>query len=110
MVASVKSKSELQQVLAAAGERVVCVKFTATWCGPCKKIQPVLQALGEKYSQQFMVYASDVDASTELVEHFKIVSMPTFIFMWKNRVVYTLKGADAKLLQDAFEIMAGMVQ
>jgi thioredoxin 1 len=109
MVASLTSKPELQQVLASAGERVVCVKFTAKWCGPCKKIQPVLQELEHKYSQ-FMVYESDVDVSTELVSHFKIVSMPTFVFMWRNKVVYTLKGADPKLLAVVFEVMAGMTK
>lgn len=104
------SSSQLQEVLAGAGERVVCVKFTAVWCGPCKKIQPVLEDLEEKHGQHVMVYTSDVDESTELVTHFKITSMPTFVFLWKNKVVYTLKGADPKLLQVAFEIMGGMVK
>ena len=110
MVASVRTSSQVQHLLASAGERVVCIKFTASWCGPCKKIQPVLDELEAKYSRHFLVCTSDVDESSELVEHFKIASMPTFVFLWKNKVVYILKGADPKLLQVAFEIMGAMVQ
>jgi thioredoxin-like negative regulator of GroEL len=110
MVESITTTSQLQSVLANAGERIVCVKFTAKWCGPCKKIQPVVEDLARRYAQQFMVFTSDVDVATELVAHFNIKSMPTFIFFRKNKIVYTLKGADSKLLQDAFEIMVGMMK
>jgi thioredoxin-like negative regulator of GroEL len=107
---AIRSKWQLQNALAEAGQRVVCVKFTASRCGPCNKIQPELERLEEEHRNNFVVYTADADVATELVDHFRIVSLPTFVFIWRNKVVYTVKGADPSLLQVTFEIMNGMLQ
>ena len=44
----------------------VVVDFTASWCGPCKKIAPVLQELARKASGKVLFYKVDVDQSREL--------------------------------------------
>uniref|UniRef100_A0A9L0SIS3 Thioredoxin n=1 Tax=Equus caballus TaxID=9796 RepID=A0A9L0SIS3_HORSE len=50
MVKQIESKSAFQEALNSAGEKLVVVDFSATWCGPCKMIKPFFHSLSEKYS------------------------------------------------------------
>lgn len=102
-----KNAQELQYVLAQMSNRVICIKFTAKWCGPCKKIQPVLDSLASAHPD-IAVYTSDVDESPELVAHFKIISMPTFVFIRDNKIITILKGAEESILQNTFNVISGM--
>jgi thioredoxin 1 len=107
-IPALNNSTQLQEALAQAGPKTVVVDFTATWCGPCKKIAPVLQDLAAKNSDDFNVFKADVDVAVDLVSHFKVSSMPTFIFFRGNKVVYVLKGASTELLTQAFEIIQAL--
>ncbi|KAM9081597.1 thioredoxin isoform 1-T1 [Megaptera novaeangliae] len=50
MVKQIESKYAFQEALNSAGEKLVVVDFSATWCGPCKMIKPFFHSLSEKYS------------------------------------------------------------
>jgi thioredoxin len=99
---------QLQEALACAGNKTVLVKFTADWCTPCKKIEPVLQSLASSNASSFNVYNVNIDEAFDLVTHFDVRSMPTFIFFRNNKVVHVLKGASTELLTQAFEIIASL--
>jgi len=63
--------------------------FTADWCQPCKKTRPIVEDLDRDLSDpKFQII--DVDVNNELVKHFGIKSVPTFILfedgIEKNRV------------------------
>ena len=45
MVKLIESKEAFQEALAAAGDKLVVVDFSATWCGPCKMIKPFFHSL-----------------------------------------------------------------
>jgi len=104
------TSSELQHALAQSHDAgdVVCVKFTADWCRPCKDIQTFLETLAQGHSH-IHVYVTDVDQAHDLVKHFGVSSMPTFIFFRRNRVVYVLKGADENALQTTFNVISGLI-
>lgn len=85
----------------------VVVKYGAEWCGPCKKISPLLEELAEKYKN---VYFLDVDVETEqnpdeevaMIDHddFKnIRTIPHFKFFLGGELVREFHGADAERLQ-----------
>ena len=62
------------------GDKPCIVDFYATWCGPCKAIAPILEALAGKYKGQIYIYEVDVDAEPELASAFGIQSIPTLFF------------------------------
>ena len=55
--------------LLASGKPLV-VDFWATWCGPCKKIAPDVEALAEQYKDQVIIGKCDVDDNDEFIEEF----------------------------------------
>lgn len=62
------------------GKKPVVIDFYATWCGPCKKMEPSLEQIAMQMSD-LTVYKVDVDKNPELAAMFKIRSMPTLIYI-----------------------------
>ncbi len=98
-----RTVAQTQQAIgnAATSGATVLLYFTAVWCGPCKKIKPVVAQLQTTYREQLQVYSIDLnDAEPALIDHFMISSVPTFVFVRMNQVIYVMRGADeAKLLE-----------
>ena len=70
---------------------VVVVDFFATWCGPCKMLSPVIDELsGELENVNFVKV--DIEQSMDLVQKFKIVSVPTLKVFKNGEEVDTLMG------------------
>ena len=66
------------------GKLPAIVDFYATWCGPCKKLSPLLEDLAQKYAGKIIVYRVDVDAEQQLAQSMGISSMPTLLFIPAN--------------------------
>eukprot|EP00072_Mus_musculus_P055811 XP_006538264.1 PREDICTED: thioredoxin domain-containing protein 8 isoform X1 [Mus musculus] len=98
MVKRIKNMSELKELFSDAGNKLVVVEFSAKWCGPCKTIAPVFQAMSLKY--QNVTFAQvDVDSSKELAEHCDITMLPTFQMFKYTQKIFECHGADAKQLE-----------
>ena len=83
-------------------EGLVLVDFWATWCGPCMRQGPIVEALGE---EGFAVGKVDVDAQPELAQRFRIMSIPTLIVFkdgkeYKKMIGLTSKEELKALLQE----------
>jgi thioredoxin 1 len=67
--------------------------FTADWCGPCKKVRPIVEELTKDgYSFQII----DVDIEKELVKKFEISSVPTFILFKNEKSIKRTSGSQTK--------------
>lgn len=63
----------------------VVVDFGASWCGPCKKMAPIIDALAADYEGQAIIGKADVEEEEDLAVQFGVRSVPTILF-FKNGV------------------------
>ena len=103
MVHQVKSKAELEAKFAEAGDKLVVVDFFATWCGPCKRIAPLLDEIASKNTENLVILKVDVDEIEELVGEYSIEVMPTFVFKRKGEHLDTLVGSNETKLKELIE-------
>ena len=75
--------------------------FTASWCGPCKRIQPFLQELSEKLDSSIIeIYKIDIDDNEEIVQEYDIKSVPTFFLIKDKIAIDTYSGSDKVKLSE----------
>ena len=70
----IKTRDELKVYLNNTKKQTIILKFTATWCGPCKQIAPVITNLNNHYTQQNKDYEYieiDIDEPFDLYAFFK---------------------------------------
>lgn len=79
--------------------KVTIVDFYATWCGPCKAIEPVLDKISEKVPQASFIRV-DVDQYTQIAQEYGITAMPTIKFFKDGKDSDTVVGADLKKIID----------
>lgn len=63
------------------GERPCVIDFYATWCGPCKRVAPILEKLAKEYDGKVDFYKVDVDKDQKLAMILQIKNIPTMFFM-----------------------------
>ena len=89
-----------------SGEKcLLLLYFTASWCGPCQKIKPMLIKLAEGLdNSKIKFFMIDIDENDEIAEKFKIRGVPTFYLLHNNEELGHFTGADItkvhKLIKD----------
>ena len=78
------------------GDKPALIDFYATWCGPCKKIAPILEELAGEYDGKIVVGKCDVDENDELAAQYGIRNIPTVLFIKNGEIVDKHVGAAPK--------------
>lgn len=89
--AYIQSETELDSLL--ANEPVLVVDCTATWCGPCKLVAPLIDQLNQAYSDRAKILKLDLDDHKHLAKRFEIKSIPAVMFFKQGERVETIVGA-----------------
>ncbi|XP_046859162.1 monothiol glutaredoxin-S11-like [Xenia sp. Carnegie-2017] len=79
--------------------KLVIVDFTASWCGPCKRIAPVFEQLSTQFTQAVFLKV-DVDICKGTAAIYGIRAMPTFLFFLHGQKLDELRGPDPKALEE----------
>ncbi|XP_044773129.1 thioredoxin-like [Neomonachus schauinslandi] len=98
MVKQIKSEYAFQEALNSAGDKLVVVDFSATWCGTCKMIKPSFHSLSEKYSNVVFLEV-DVDDCQDVISECEVKCMLTFQFFKNGQKVGEFSGANKEKLE-----------
>ncbi|OQY27764.1 MAG: thioredoxin [Candidatus Cloacimonetes bacterium 4572_55] len=86
---------------------VAILDFGATWCGPCKKYDPIFVELSDEYTGRVAVGKIDIGAQPAVAQKFGVMSVPTVIFLKKGEPVDRIVGVvpKAKLAQKLDQLL-----
>ena len=75
-----------------ASEQPVLVDFFATWCGPCKAMNPVVKELAQEMSGSAKVIKIDIDKNQQAAMQYGVRAVPTFMIFKEGEVVWQHTG------------------
>ncbi|MFW5898474.1 MAG: thioredoxin [Candidatus Saliniplasma sp.] len=86
----------------------VVVDFWATWCGPCKRMEPVIEGLAEEY-KDVLFGKVNTENNSQVTSKFGIQGIPSFIFIKNGKPVDQITGmvqkeAMADKIEDVFDL------
>lgn len=91
MAKTITSQNFEEEVL--KSEKPILLDFWATWCGPCMRQGPIVEALAE---EGYNVGKIDVDQEMGLAQQFKVMGIPTLLIFKGGQEVHRLVGLTSK--------------
>ena len=71
----------------------VLIDFWAVWCGPCKQIAPIIDAMAADYAGKLKVGKLDVDRHQVVAQQLRVTSIPALFLFKGGKVVWNFAGA-----------------
>ena len=81
-------------------KKPIMVDFWASWCGPCRTIEPLIEELSQKYSTRMAFAKCNVDHNPVLPAKFNIKSIPTLLFFKEGVLADQITGLTEKSVLD----------
>jgi thioredoxin 1 len=75
-----------------SGDQLVVIDFGATWCGPCKKLHPILSELSDEYQGRAKILEVDVGESPKIAQDFAVISVPQVLFFKSGKLLDRIVG------------------
>ena len=86
----IQDETEFDSLL--KSESLLVVDCTATWCGPCKLVSPLIDRLADDYRDRAKVFKLDLDSNKPVAKRFGIKSIPAVMVFKQGKLIETLVG------------------
>lgn len=90
MTEFIKDEAEFDSLLAEG--KVLVVDCTATWCGPCKLVAPLIDRLAAEFGTRAEIFKLDVEPNRDLAKRLGIRNIPAVIFFKAGEKIQTIVG------------------
>ncbi len=77
-------------------EKPVLIDFSATWCGPCKMLDPILKQVKDSLGERVAIFKIDVDKNQELASKYQVRGVPTLILFQNGKQLWRQSGVLTK--------------
>lgn len=88
----------------------VLVDFSAAWCGPCKKLEPILREIAHDFDGRVSVVKVDVDRAPAVAARYAVLSVPTLLLFADGEVRNQWTGLQPKrvLVEGLERVLSGL--
>jgi len=102
-VVDIGSEAAFDKTISGAGDALVVIDYSTTWCGPCKVIAPKFDELSDKYPDAvFLKVIGDASAdASKLMKREGVRSVPSFHYFKNGAKVDVVNGANAEAIEAA---------
>lgn len=69
------------------GAKAALLDFTATWCGPCQMLAPILDKLSAEFKGKVTIAKCDIDENGDIAGEYGVMAVPTLLFIKDGKVV-----------------------
>jgi thioredoxin len=73
-------------------EQPVLVDFFATWCGPCKAMEPVIKDVARSVEGKVRVVKVDIDKQRQIATQYNVNAVPTFMIFKNGNMIWRHPG------------------
>lgn len=106
-VIAVTDKATLDKYI--KGDKPVIVKFSATWCPPCKAIAPMYKKQSSEFKGKVAFLAVDINDALELAQKHAVNGVPTFLYFKDGKVIKrNVGGSPAYISTDTVNEIFGL--
>lgn len=92
-------------------DKTLIARFTASWCAPCKKVEPFFNSLAAQRRGEAVFVSVDVDAWPDVMDEYSLVGIPYFLALRRGAVTHKYRGSDEggvkKMIDEALVPVAG---
>lgn len=88
-------------------QQPVLVDFFATWCGPCKAMEPVVKEVARNIQGKARIVKVDIDRQSQIAQSYNVNAVPTFIIFKQGEILWRHPGMIDKntLLQKLLQLV-----
>lgn len=103
----VSNMSDYESLTAEHAEDITCFYFTASWCGPCQRVAPAIDALAQQWpAVRFFKVDVDEPELATLVDSAGVTSVPMFVFKKGEEQLKTIIGANIEEITQFVQLLA----